>query len=362
MEEALDFISGAPGFAVHGGAATPDDEEAGDALSAGDAGRDALGRRTELFALARRRLRHLADERPALLLLDDIHWADADSLRLLIYLVRRCAQLPVALVGTLRPWPPDAHDAVDLLAADGLAEVVRLHSLSEPASAALVGSLTNAELAGEQIERAWRLTAGNPLLLVEAARVLQVHGRLPVTGHDEPFGAASALLLSHVAGLPPDAMNVVQAAAVLGQSFSLSVLDAVSGLSPEAFAQAFDVAVLAGLLRGDGPGRGAFLHELLAASIYEDTPPARRRLLHLRAFEYWLEVGDEEPAVAHVAAGGLGDDPRAGPLLARAGARALREGAIETGLTHLRRAVEVSGMTAPDEWLETLADTLFLAG
>lgn len=357
-EQALDFLTGPE--SVSG---VPSDDGAGEEPGAnGDTGIDALGRRTELFALERSGLRRLADEGPVLLLLDDIHWADLDSLRLLLYLVRRSAQLPVAVVGTLRPWPHEALGAIEQLAADGLAEVVHLDPLSEPASAELLASLTAGALEGEQAARAWRLTAGNPLLLTEAARVLRDHGRLPVPGHGEPVAQASTLLLSHVAGLPAEALGVVQAAAVLGQSFSLGVLQSVSGLEAEAFAQAFDVAVLAGLLRSDGTGRGAFHHELLAASIYVDTPPARRRLLHARAFDHCVAMGDEETAVPHVVSGGLGDDERAVPLLARAGARALRDGAVETGLGHLRRAVEVSGGGAPDELLESLADALFLAG
>jgi DNA-binding CsgD family transcriptional regulator/tetratricopeptide (TPR) repeat protein len=353
MEQVLDFFSAPSG-----------DEEGEDTAASSESGTEseALGRRTEVYALARSRLRRLADERPVLLLLDDIHWADPDSLRLLLYLVRRSAQLPVALVGALRPWPPEAREAIEQLAAEGLAEVVRLRSLSEPASAQLLEALTAQALEGEQGARAWRLTTGNPLLLVEAARVLRADGRLPDTDRNESIAGASTLLLSHVAGLPPDAVGVVQAASALGQTFSLGVLEAMSGLGPETFAQAFDVTVLAGLLRGDGPGRGAFHHELLTASIYEDTPPARRRLLHLRAFEHYVSVGDEESAVPHVLAGGLGDDARAGPLLARAGMRALRDGAVETGLTHLRRAVEVSGADAPGDLLESLADALFLAG
>ncbi|HEX2119071.1 MAG TPA: ATP-binding protein, partial [Acidimicrobiales bacterium] len=50
--------------------------------------------------------------RPALLVFDDLHWADADSLAVVAFLVRRLASLPVAVVGALRPWPPEADDVV----------------------------------------------------------------------------------------------------------------------------------------------------------------------------------------------------------------------------------------------------------
>ena len=180
-EQALDFLTSPAGSAsVSAG------EKAANGAGEAEGSADALGRRTELFAVARSRLRRLADEGPMLLLLDDIHWADLDSLRLLLYLVRRSGQLPVAVVGTLRPWPPEAQSAIDLLAAEALAEVVRLHPLSEPASAELLASLTAGALEDEQAARAWRLTDGNPLLLIEAARVLRDHGRLPAPGRGSP--------------------------------------------------------------------------------------------------------------------------------------------------------------------------------
>src|SRR2546423_15332811 len=68
---------------------------------------------------------------PALLLLDDLHWADDDSLALLSFLCRRITNLPIALIGTLRPWPHNALDAVGPLINDGEATVEQLLPLSD---------------------------------------------------------------------------------------------------------------------------------------------------------------------------------------------------------------------------------------
>ena len=75
---------------------------------------------------------------PALLLLDDLHWADEDSLALLSYLCRRISNLPVALIGTLRPWPHTALDAVGPLTNDGDALIERLQPLSEASAAEML--------------------------------------------------------------------------------------------------------------------------------------------------------------------------------------------------------------------------------
>jgi hypothetical protein len=95
---------------------------------------EALGRRAQVYALARTRLRQQAERVPTLIVLDDLQWADPDSLSLLSYLIRRLADLPVAVVGALRSWPPGALDACALWQSEGLAEVVTLNALSEGAT------------------------------------------------------------------------------------------------------------------------------------------------------------------------------------------------------------------------------------
>jgi hypothetical protein len=75
---------------------------------------------------------------PALLLLDDLHWADEDSLALLSFICRRISNLPIALIGTLRPWPHNALETVGPLINDGDAMIERLQPLSDASSAEML--------------------------------------------------------------------------------------------------------------------------------------------------------------------------------------------------------------------------------
>ena len=78
------------------------------------------------FYDALRRIRRADADRPLPLALDDLHWADPDSLTFLHLLCRRAPALPLAIVATARPWPDSALSAADQLAARGLADIRRL--------------------------------------------------------------------------------------------------------------------------------------------------------------------------------------------------------------------------------------------
>ena len=86
------------------------------------------------FYLTLRRIRRAAADRPLLLALDDLHWADPDSLAFLHLLCRRAPELPLAIVATARPWPDPALRAAEQLAAHGLADIQRLAPLTDPAA------------------------------------------------------------------------------------------------------------------------------------------------------------------------------------------------------------------------------------
>ena len=76
--------------------------------------------------------------RPALVALDDVHWADPDSLALLSFLCRRISALPVAVIATLRPWPTPAWEVTQALAQGGFASVEQLDPLSRAGATALL--------------------------------------------------------------------------------------------------------------------------------------------------------------------------------------------------------------------------------
>ena len=113
------------------------------------------------------RLRQAASQ-PLFLALDDAHWADPDSLTLLRLICRRITELPVAVLVTARPWPPEALRAGEELAASHLAAVQHLAPLSADAARSMLQGAV-----GDERDRVAALCAGNPLLLGQVAAALR---------------------------------------------------------------------------------------------------------------------------------------------------------------------------------------------
>lgn len=334
-------------------------------LSSGDAAprgiHDPLTRRALVHSLARSRMRERAALGPLCIVLDDLQWADPDSLHAVGYLARRTSGMPVALVGAARAWPEQAGLTVRALANEGFATLLTLEPLTREGSAALLDALVGDALPPTVVDTAYQLTGGIPMLLREAARTICTEGGLPRHGLGQPDRRHSLLLLSHVGALPPDTVRALQATAVLGARARVRIAQSISAMNEETFADALDVALAAQVLRDEGDGAVAFRHEMLAAAMVDDMPPAHRRLLHARAYAKFVESGELSAAVPHAVRGGLHGDRHAIDVVTAAASAALAEGALETGMAHLDAAFELAGSSPSRELLERRADTLLLA-
>lgn len=300
------------------------------------------------------------------LVVDDLQWADRDSLELVSFLARRLHSLPVSIVGALRPWPPGAAELLASLASQEAVQMVHLDPLSAMGTGQLLaeavgGTVGSPALGVGMVERAWEMTGGNPWLVLEAGRWIRENGDLPDPAGAELGEIQQALLLSHLVDLPPGAISCARAAAVLGGPFRLGVLQAVAAQPDGAFAEAFDSLVKAGVVHETRGGMMAFSHDLLAGAIQHDLDPDLRRLLHRRAFELYAGWADMDKAAAHALGAGLVGDPRAVEVLTAAGERALRNGAVRNGVSQLAAAVEVAGPHPPTELLGRYADALLAA-
>jgi DNA-binding CsgD family transcriptional regulator len=322
---------------------------------------DPRHRRHRIFAQALTQVRAWAGAGTMLLLLDDLHWADVDSLDLVGFLVRRLSALPVGVVAALRPWPPAALAMADASAVEDNVERVALTELSREGAARLMADQVGAAVGPELAQRAWALAGGNPVLAQEAARIIRTEGALPDLG-SEGSPPRRALLLSALAGLPPQALLCARAAAVVGRTARLDALRGVSGLDEEAFAAAHDTLLAAGVLAAADDTLVEFRHELIADALYDDISLAERQLLHRRAFAFHLSVRDGDAAAPHAIAADMVGDERAVSVLMEAGARALRGGAIETGVELMAAAAQLAGPKPPADLISTQADALFLVG
>jgi len=303
---------------------------------AGDVG-DAGAARATAYAAVVAALEAAAARRPALLVLDDLHWADEGSLQLLGVVAAQLPGLPVVIVGTYRPTDVTLGSALPRLG--GGADRIELRGADEAGVAGLlaahIGPVRAAELAAE----VHQLTAGNPFLVVQLGRLLA----------DEPGALARAvlptgardLLEQRLATLAPGEREVLVGAAVLGSPFRTVDLGAMLGREPAATDPVLvRAAGLRIVERAPGTGVWAFVHDLFRQAALQAADPAVVAALHRRAAEA-LEAADAEPAIvaAHLLDAGPAHAADATRWSVRAGARAMAALAWEEAAAHHERAL-----------------------
>jgi DNA-binding SARP family transcriptional activator len=201
----------------------------------------------------------------AVLVLDDLHWADAGTLRLLVHLLRR--PRPPALAGAYRDAEVSRAlaDTLADLRRDGRVERVALTGLTRPEVAELVGEPLAATLHAQ--------TAGNPFFVEQLRRHLADGGDPAAV----PAGVQE-VIGRRVSRLDPDARRVLALAAVAGQRFDLSPLETV--LEQLDVLAALEEAERAQMLREERPGRYAFAHALVRETLYGELSLTRRARMH----------------------------------------------------------------------------------
>ena len=296
------------------------------------------------------------------LAMDDVHWADADSLALLSFLCRRLTALHLGILATLRPWPAEARDAVAGLAHEGHGEVRPLAPLSAAAAATLLSARLGRALPEAQQRRAFSLSAGNPLLLEQLAVALERGEELPAVGVTGRPSVGQGVLLARFAGLPPAGMRCAQAAAVLGTSFLPAVAAEVAGLFGRDAEVALDALDRSGLIEQRAGEAADFLHPLFRQALYDDLAGPLRTALHARAFAVLQARGMEAQAAQHAVLAQLVGDPQAVVVLERAGKAARRAGAFAAAATHLDAAVAMAADNASLQLLLARAEALLVGG
>ena len=262
--------------------------------------------RYRAFEAARALVEAAAARRPALLVLDDLHWADPPTLLLLRHLGRMVERAPVLVLVTYRDTEVDR--AHPLTAA--LGDLRRGHPVVAIGLEGLSGAEV-AELLGGDRDAAEALRArtdGNPLFLGEVSRHLSEAGE---AGEALPPGVKEVIgrRLDRLGG---EAVEVLTTAALAGGEVDLALLEDLHG-ADEAL-RAVERGCDAGLLVERGPGgRPTLAHALVAETLLDGASAARRARLHGRIADALERRPEPRPAeVAHhlVAAGNAGDAGR----------------------------------------------------
>ncbi|MBX5465324.1 MAG: AAA family ATPase [Clostridia bacterium] len=270
-------------------------------------------------------------ERPLLLLVEDLHWADAATLDLTRHLAGLLGELPALVLATVRSeavrrghplwgWLPDVERAGAVrMALGGLGP----EEVAELLEALGLGGGESEALA----RRLHRRTEGLPLFLRDLLLPVVRGGALPGEGEPLPTSVRQSID-RRLADVSPAAQAVLEAAAVLGADFPLALLERTVDLGEEELAGLLEEAVDARLLEPlDAAGeRFAFTHTLVREALLGRLAGPRRRRWHARAAAALEAVAPDkvEALALHLQRAG---DPRAPGFLARAGDRALRLGA-----------------------------------
>jgi DNA-binding CsgD family transcriptional regulator/tetratricopeptide (TPR) repeat protein len=227
--------------------------------------------------------------RPALLVLEDAHWADAPTLLLLRHLARAAGHARVLVLATYRDSeagvPGDlAETLADLRRSDDVVRL-RLTGLSGGEVAEFVRRAAGGDLGSELRELAegiHDLTKGNPFLVCELWRAFVETGA--VDGSPESVREVVSQRLSR---LSPATSDLLELAATAGTEFELEVMRGAAGLGESELLAALDEAVRSGMLE-EVPSPGLayrFTHELVRRALYDRLSGMRRAELHLRVGE-----------------------------------------------------------------------------
>ncbi|GIH02270.1 hypothetical protein Rhe02_03370 [Rhizocola hellebori] len=307
-----------------------------------------------------------------LLVLEDLHEADADTLAIVDYLIDNLAGNSLLLIGTTRTTPGAAIDLVRAAHLRRIADVIELAGLDDDAVRQLAGACLG--VAAEQVpppvlERVTEAADGVPLHIEELLVGLVDDGVLVHDGARWTMrGSAmapmpmslAATLTSRVERLDPDTVTVLRAAAMFGRRFPVRSAATAAGVDEDTLVRSLRAAVDAQLVEAqDSPLWYGFRHALTAEAIVARLLSIERTMLAARAAQALQAAADDGFPGWERVAGRLwataGEPRRAAQLLGVAGCQAVAHGALSTGTALLEQALSMASGADADGLATSLA-------
>ncbi|MGW2702942.1 ATP-binding protein [Streptomyces sp. NPDC001340] len=290
-------------------------------------------------------LTHLAVRRaPMVLVLDDAHWADPESLRWLAAFAPRAEELPLLVVVAYRPDElPDHAESFRGLPGRAGGRPLDLEPLSAAAVAELVREVLGTHADDAFCRECWVVTAGNPFETVELTAKVHDRGLIPTEAgapllRDLAAAVKGTGLIARLERLGTSTVRFAWACAVLGTEIHPRLGAAVAGLGHEEAADAADALRGARILTGVETLE--FVHPLIATAVYRAIPSGVRVALHGQAA--WCVINDGQgpsAAARHLLETHPEGDTWVVQQLRAAAGETLRAGAPEAACSYLARAL-----------------------
>jgi class 3 adenylate cyclase/tetratricopeptide (TPR) repeat protein len=322
--------------------------------------------RYRLFEAITTLLTGIAATQPAVLVLDDLQWADKPTLLLFRHVVRSAPRAAFLIVGCYRDVELERdHPLSDLLAdlrREPSVTKVTLAGLSQGESGELLRNLSGRDLLPAMVATLYDETSGNPFFLEEVMRHLVEARLVPADG---TAGAIETLDLPEsvrevvarrLRRLPTTVNDVLDLAAVVGRQFDAVLLARAAGEPTDTVLGALDRAVEAGVLRTDPAvvGRYVFAHALIRQTVNASLGTARRARLHAAAGRAMEHANGSPHRAAEIALHFTEALPLVGAekvieYTTRAGHDALVDFAFEDAAAHFERALNLLEQYVPDD-------------
>lgn len=247
-------------------------------------------------------VRQVVSKSTVILVFEDIHLADVESLRLLAWIVEMCGAVPLLLVLTQRPrvWSEQADELINEIAAFPNVELIDVQPLAKSDAQQIIlfhsGDLLSSS------DALWQSAGGNPFLLSHAIRSAQTE--TTETGVGELTGRAFSrnvdLVMRLSSDLPSDSRRLLSIASVVGASFPSEVLAKVSGLDWNSAIRHLEEARKARLLISTKSGY-EFTHPLFRMALESIMDPAARKQIHAEIADALIQFCSSENSAVAVA-------------------------------------------------------------
>jgi hypothetical protein len=314
----------------------------------------------ELLRAAAALVRELAGPSGALLVFEDLHWADAESVALFGRLAVT-ADLPLLLVGTFRPEAvARRHPLVELLAdleRQRLVTTVALERLGRAGVGELLAAVYGDAVPFQVAEALHRRTGGNPFFLEELVVTAGRADPARLAALPLPWSLSEAVL-RRLDDLTPEQRRVVDAAAILGRRISFDLLAAVTGSGEDELIAILRHLVAENVMAEEEPDVFAFRHALTREAIAGRLLGRERRRLHEKALAAIQETGGGDWAAVAWHAQGAGRYDELVEAARRGAWSYLQQGSTaealrlaETGLSEADRDLELLAAASKAAWM-----------